>query len=274
MRLNQIQARLLQVSETPVLDAQVILAHILGKPRSWVLAHPEFSLTPEQAVELERALTRLEAGEPLPYVLGHWEFFGMDFSVSRQVLIPRPETELMVEQALTWLRRHPARRAVLDVGTGSGCIALSLAIKTPNLHVLANDISPGALEQAQSNLLRYALQGRVQFVLADLFPEVGGSFDLICANLPYIPSAELARLKVGRWEPQLALDGGPDGLRLVRRLLRQAPSHLAPGGLLLVEIEANQGQAVLDLARDAFPAAEIALLPDLAGKDRLLCIQS
>ena len=195
MRLNQIQAHLLQVSETPGLDAQVILAHILGKPRSWVLAHPEFSLTPEQAVELERALARLEAGEPLPYVLGHWEFFGMDFSVNRQVLIPRPETELMVEQALTWLRRHPARRAALDVGTGNGCIALSLAIKIPDLHVLASDISPGALEQAQSNLHRYALQGRVQFILADLFPEVGGSFDLICANLPYIPSAELARLK-------------------------------------------------------------------------------
>lgn len=272
--LNQIQARLLQVSETPALDAQVVLAHVLGCSRSWVLAHPDISLTPAQVAGLESALARLQAGEPLPYVLGHWEFYGLDFSVSRQVLIPRPETELLVEQALSWLHLHPARRYGLDVGTGSGCIALSLVHHIPDLRLLASDISPDALEQAQLNLRRHSLQERVTCVLADLFPALGTPFDLICANLPYIPSEELARLKVGLWEPQLALDGGPDGLSLVRRFLERAPSHLASGGLLLAEIEANQGQAVLALARQAFPVAEIGLLLDLAGKDRLVRIQS
>jgi release factor glutamine methyltransferase len=272
--VDQIKARLTQVSETPALEAQVLLAHILGCERSWVLAHPEISLNPEQSAELESELVRLEAGEPLPYILQRWEFFGMDFSVSPQVLIPRPETELLVEQALAWLRANPERRFALDVGTGSGCIALALAVNVPDLHILASDISFGALEQARQNLRRIAATARVEFILADLLPAVAEPVDLICANLPYIPSRELAKLKVGRWEPRLALDGGPDGLSLIRRFLEQAPSSLAPGGLLLIEIEAGQGPAALNLARQAFPKAENFLLHDLAGKDRLVRIQN
>ena len=272
--VDQIEERLTQVSETPALEAQVLLAHLLGRPRSWVLAHPEISLNPEQLAELESRLARLETGEPLPYILQRREFFGLDFSVGPQVLIPRPETELLVEQALAWLRANPGRRSALDVGTGSGCIALALAVNIPDLNILASDISAGALEQAQANLRRYALPARVEFILADLIPAFRKPVDLICANLPYIPSHELSRLKVGRWEPRLALDGGPDGLSLIRRLLDQAPSSLAPGGLLLMEIEAGQGQAVLDLARQSFPEAEIVLLQDLAGRDRLVRIQN
>jgi len=272
--VDQIKERLTQVSETPALEAQVLLAHLLGRSRSWVLAHPEISLNAEQLTELERQLVRLETGEPLPYVLQRQEFFGLDFTVSPQVLIPRPETEMLVEQALAWLRSNPGRRTVLDVGTGSGCIALSLAVNLPDLDILASDISAGALEQAQENLRRYAQQARVEFMLADLIPASRKRMDLICANLPYIPTDELSKLEVGRWEPRLALDGGPDGLSLIRRFLDQAPSSLAPGGLLLMEIEAGQGQAVLDLARQSFPEAEIALLQDLAGRDRLVRIQS
>jgi len=272
--IEQITARLTCVTETPALDAQVLLAHILGRRRSWVLAHPEISLNPGQIAQLEDELLRLENGEPLPYVLQRWEFFGLDFSVSPQVLIPRPETELLVEQALVWLQAHPERRLALDVGTGSGCIALALAVHIPDLHILASDISAGALEQAQLNLRRYSPQARLEFVLADLLPAVGEPYDLICANLPYIPSSELAKLKVGQWEPRLALDGGLDGLSVIRRFLAQAPSGLAPGGLLLLEIEAGQGPAVMNLARQAFPQAEIVLLPDLAGKDRMVRIQS
>jgi release factor glutamine methyltransferase len=229
--LDQITSRLRRVSDTPALEAQVLLAQILGSSRSWVLAHPEISLNPEQTAELESGLSRLETGVPLPYILQHWEFFGMDFSVGPQVLIPRPETELLVEQALIWLRAHPGRRAALDVGTGSGCVALALAVNIPDLYVLASDISAGALEQARSNLLHYAVQTRVELILADLLPAVGGPVDLICANLPYISTDELAKLKVGKWEPQLALDGGPDGLSLIRRFLEQAPYSLTPGGL-------------------------------------------
>ena len=272
--IEQINARLARVSETPALDAQVLLAHILGRQRSWVLAHPEISLNSGQIAELEYKLVCLEDGEPFPYVLQRWEFFGLDFSVSPQVLIPRPETELLVEQALAWLQAHPDRRLALDMGTGSGCIALALAVHVPDLHILASDISAGALEQAQLNLRRYSPQACLEFVLADLLPAVGEPFDLICANLPYIPSSELAKLKVGQWEPRLALDGGLDGLSVIRRFLAQAPSGLAPGGLLLLEIEAGQGPAVMNLARQAFPQAEIVLLPDLAGKDRMVRIQS
>jgi len=262
------------VSETPALEAQVLLAHILGCQRSWVLAHPEICLNPEQSAELESRLTRLENGEPLPYVLQRREFFGLDFSVSPQVLIPRPETELLVEQALGWLRANPGRRSALDVGTGSGCIALALAVNVPDLHILASDISSDALEQAGENLDRIAGQARVDFILADLIPAVREPVDIICANLPYIPSDELAKLKVAVWEPRIALDGGPDGLSLIRRFLEQAPASLAPGGLLLMEIEAGQGKAALDLAGQAFPRAEIVLLPDLAGRDRLVRIRN
>ena len=272
--IEQIKARLICVSETSALDAQVLLAHTLGRRRSWVLAHPEISLSPEQIAQVEGRLFRLENGEPLPYVLQCWEFFGLDFSISPQVLIPRPETELLVEQALLWLQAHPDRRLALDVGTGSGCIALALAVNIPDLYILASDISAGALNQAQVNLRRYSVQARLEFIQADLLPAVGEPFDLICANLPYIPSSELTKLKVGRWEPRVALDGGPDGLSLIRRFLEQAPSGLAPGGLLLLEIEAGQGPIALSLARKAFPRAEIVLIPDLAGKDRLDRIQS
>lgn len=272
--VDQIKERLSGVSESSALDAQVLLAHILGCPRSWVLSHPEISLSPEQSIDLENRLARLESGEPLPYVLQTWEFFGLDFSIGPQVLIPRPETELLVEQALAWLRENPGRRSAVDVGTGSGCIALTLAVNIPDLHILGSDISAGALEQAHKNLRRYDLQAQVEFILADLIPALKEPVDLICANLPYIPSIELTRLKVGGWEPQLALDGGPDGLSLIRRLLGQAPACLAAGGLLLMEIEAGQGQAVKSLARQSFSGAEIALLQDLAGRDRLIRIQN
>jgi release factor glutamine methyltransferase len=272
--IDQITERLTQVSETPALEAQVLLAHILGRQRSWVLAHPEICLSPEQSAELESRLTRLENCEPLPYVLQHREFFGLDFSVSPKVLIPRPETELLVEQALDWLRANPGRRSALDVGTGSGCIALALAVNVPDLHILASDISSEALAQAGENLDRIAGQARVEFILADLIPAVREPVDIICANLPYIPSDELAKLKVAGWEPRIALDGGPDGLSLIRRFLEQAPASLAPGGLLLMEIEAGQGEAALDLAGQAFPRAEIILLQDLAGRDRLVRIRN
>jgi release factor glutamine methyltransferase len=272
--VDQIRDRLDKVSESSALDAQVLLAHILERPRSWVLAHSEITLSPEQSIDLENSLVRLESGEPLPYVLQTWEFFGLDFSISPQVLIPRPETELLVEQALAWLRANPRRRSAMDVGTGSGCIALTLAMNVPDLHILGSDISAGALEQAHKNLHRYGLQAQVEFVQADLIPALKHQVDLICANLPYIPSNELTRLKVGRWEPQLALDGGPDGLSLIRRLLGQAPDGLAPGGLLLVEIEAGQGQAVMSLARESFSRAETDLIQDLAGRDRLIRIQN
>ncbi|GAB4504192.1 MAG: peptide chain release factor N(5)-glutamine methyltransferase [Anaerolineales bacterium] len=270
---RKIAQRLSKVSETADLDTQVLLAHILDKPRVWLIAHPEAPLTQPQLASIEEAVSRLEAGEPLPYVLGHWSFYGLEFEVTPDVLIPRPETELLVERALGWLTAHPSRRVIADVGTGSACIAIALAVHQPEARLIATDISAQALEIARRNGSRHNVAGRIEFVHCDLLPGEKSRFDLICANLPYIPTATLRRLTVYEHEPALALDGGADGLAMIRRLLKMAPTRLFPGGMMLLEIEASQGMAVLSLAYDYFHAAKISLSKDLAGHDRLLQIE-
>lgn len=272
-------ARLSARSDTPQLDARILLAHVLNKPQTWVLAHPALSPDPEQAAALEALIQRLERGEPLPYVLGHWEFFGLDFELTPDVLIPRPETELLIERAIPWLQASPARRTVADVGTGSGCIAISIAVHIPEVWVFATDISLPALEVAQRNALKHRVANRIDFVDCDILPahieplSTEQHFDLICANLPYIPTEKLHNLPVYGREPTLALDGGADGLDPFRKVLGLAPDWLAPGGRLLIEIEATRGAAALSLAYDAFSEAEIHLHQDLTGRDRLLEIQ-
>src|SRR6266487_1194296 len=139
--LSDITTSLASISDTPALDASVLLAHIVRKPRTWVLAHPELTLKTEEQNRLNASLARLESGEPFPYVLGHWEFFGLDFDITPDVLIPRPETELLVEKAIAWLQEYPGRRTVADVGTGSGAIAVSIAVNVPDINILATDIS-------------------------------------------------------------------------------------------------------------------------------------
>jgi release factor glutamine methyltransferase len=274
--LSEITTRLTSLSDNPALDASVLLANILGKPRTWLMAHPEIALTSEQQQKLNMSVNRLEDGEPFPYVLGHWEFFGLDFEITPEVLIPRPETELLVEKAIAWLQESPARRTVADVGTGSGVIAISIALHIPDANILASDISQKALTVAQKNALRHNVQQRIEFVACDLLPAKPELFsteqhlDLICANLPYIPTPTLSTLPVFGREPTLALDGGVDGLDLIRRLLKLAPGWLAPNGLILLEIEASRGIQALNLAYDLFSEAEIHLHQDLTGRDRVL----
>ncbi len=264
------------ISDTPALDASVLVAHIVNRPRTWVIAHPELALTADQQKRLDDSLARLEAGESFPYVLGHWEFFGLDFDVTPDVLIPRPETELLVEKAIAWLQRSLVRRTVADVGTGSGAIAISIAINVPDAHVLATDISHLVLEVAHKNAVKFSVDHRIDFVQCDLLPQhidplpTESHFDLICANLPYIPTEKLHNLPIFGREPTLALDGGPDGLDPIRRLLNIGPEWLAPNGLILLEIEATQGIQALNLACDLFSRAEIHLHRDLMGRDRLL----
>jgi release factor glutamine methyltransferase len=264
--------RLAAHSETPGLDAQVLLARLLQVSRAWLLARPEQPLPPETGAALEAALLRLEAGEPLPYLLGRWEFYGLEFAVGPAALIPRPETELLVEHALGWLRAHPAARLAADVGTGTGCIAVSLAAQVADLRFAALDLSAAALALAADNARRHGVERRVWLVQADLLPRLARRFDLVCANLPYIPTGELAGLRVADFEPTLALDGGPDGLAVIRRLVGRLPAALAAGGRALLEIGAGQGAAALALARLSLPGARAAVLPDLAGRDRLLVL--
>jgi len=270
--LPELRSRLTPVSQTPLLDAQVLLGHVLGRTRTWVLAHPEAHLSSVQEHTLRDALTLLETGQPLPYVLGHWEFYGLDFFITPDTLIPRPETELLVEQALSWSRTRSKRLRAADIGTGSGCIAISLALTASNVHVLGCDLSMPALLVAKANAHRHGVSGNVDFVQCDLLTPVRSQFDLICANLPYIPTETLHSLKVYQREPELALDGGEDGLAHIQRLINGAKAALAPGSLLLLEIEASSGAAFISLARQAFPKADVQVLPDLAGCDRLVSV--
>ena len=270
--------RLAAHTETSLLDAQVLLAQAAGQTRAWVLAHPEAELSPAQLDWLEHALHRLEAGEPLPYVLGKWEFFGLAFAVTPAVLIPRPETELLVEQALGWARQRQAqgggRLRIADVGTGSGCIAVSLALSLPQTTITAIDLSWQALRVAQHNAQAHGVAQHLHLAQADLLSSfTEHSFDLVCANLPYVPTDRLRDLPIFGKEPTLALDGGADGLVLIRRLLQQAQACLAPGGLLLAEIEVSLGEAALALAQAELDSARAAVLQDYTGRDRLLRVE-
>lgn len=270
----------------PLREAHLLLALVLGQTREWVIAHPEQPLTSEQQSHFTELTTQAASGVPLPYLLGHWEFFGLDFVVTPDVLIPRPETELIVELALRSISNSPNSR-ILDIGTGSGIIAVTLAVKLPHTNISAVDISPAALAVAQANARHHNVADRITFIESDLLstlakhPEQSewataplSTFDLILANLPYIPTDDLHSLTVAKHEPTLALDGGPDGLTLIRRLLADAPRCLAPGGTILLEIEYRQGEAVKEIAQAAFPNSPITVHKDLSGLDRVVEIVS
>lgn len=260
-------------SETPVLEVQVIAAYLLGHPREWVIAHPDFSLASTQVENLNHALVRLQNREPLAYITGQQAFYGLDFIVSPAVLIPRPETELMVEEAIQWLEANPHRRHAADIGTGSGVIAITLADTFPDLNMTGIDISEDALAVASKNVTKHNVQERVLLKKNDLLSNIDESFDLILANLPYIPTQTLNSLNGLRYEPRLALDGGPDGLQALRMLLEQAPAPILPRGAIFLEIEATLSQPILQIARDFFPQAKIDLLFDFANLPRLVRIQ-
>lgn len=270
--LSDAVARLGPHSETAQLDAQVLLAHLAGKNRAWIAAHPDFEM---EAGRVEPALKRLEAGEPLPYVVGKWEFYGLEFDLSPATLIPRPETEVLVEKALRWLKENPGRNRIADIGTGSGAIAVSIAKAVREVQILATDLSASALQTARQNAEKHGVHHQIDFVECDLLPiqDHPSRFDLICSNPPYIPTASLHTLPVYGREPSLALDGGPDGLSITRRFFERIPAQVAPQGLILLEIESTLGEAVTRLAERSFPKASIHLQRDLAGRDRVIQIK-
>ncbi|NMC52844.1 MAG: peptide chain release factor N(5)-glutamine methyltransferase [Chloroflexi bacterium] len=270
--LEAARQRLNGRQDEPALSARLLAARHIKKDRAWIIAHDNDPLPAELITALEADLDRLIQGVPLPYVLGAWEFYGLSFQVNESVLIPRPETELLVETALNWINQHPGPLRAADVGTGSGCIAAALAHHSPLMHITAVDISRPALRVARQNFLQLNLAGQVSTLQSDLLSSLSGPLDLICANLPYIPSAKLPHLDVTAHEPSLALDGGPDGLVLVQELLLQARTRMANCFLILLEVEADHGQAAPELARQIFPQANITLLRDLAGLPRLVSI--
>ena len=271
--LERIRIEIEDHSDSPYLDALVLLAHVSGKPRSEILAHPNPEITLEQEAQLMSSVEKIIAGTPLPYVLGVWEFFGLQFKITPKILIPRPESEWLVETGINWLREHPKRRDCLDLGTGSGCLAVAAAKSIPDLKVIAIDISYSALLVAQENARIHQVEDRIKFITSDLLNGAVPKVDLIIANLPYIPSEKLMELSVYRTEPRLALDGGSNGLSYIGRFLESNSEVINPGGLMLLELDEDKGEDTLILAGDILPEADIHLIQDLSGQDRYLRIE-
>ncbi len=264
--------------ESPALDAEVLLSHVTGLNRAGLYREWERRLSEEEAARFFTLVERRTFGEPVAYLTGHKEFMGLDFVVNPHVLIPRPETELLVETALRLL---PPAPFIIEVGTGSGAITVSLACLIPDAVVYATDLSAEALAVARVNAAKYGVAGRVSFYHGDLMEPLAdcipaGGADLIAANLPYIAREDLPGLprEVRLFEPTLALDGGTGGLALYRRLLPAAAGFLRQGGFLLMEIGYNQGRELTALLKkDQSPVGnfwEVTILKDLSGLDRLV----
>lgn len=285
-------------SESARLDAELLLGHALDADRTALLAHPEHPVGPEAAGRFEAALRRREAGEPVAYIRGLKEFHGVAFAVDGRALIPRPETEVLVDLALGEIADRLLRAprppgtpplCVADVGTGSGAIAVALAVglrrrgMLADVEIVASDASEAAAALARENAVGHAVGDRVGVTTADLLPPAGSRaglldvparFDVVCANLPYIPSAVVPTLPVAAsFEPVAALDGGPDGLDLVRRLLAVLPERTAVDGVVVLEIGSDQGAAIHALAGALLPAWEVRVEPDLAGRPRVAVLE-
>ena len=261
----------------PRLESEVMLSDVLGVPRHRLYAYQDDAI-PEEAVEaLEKVVRRRLEREPLAYILGHREFYGVDLTVGPGVMVPRPETEMLVERALLVCleRMDRAGLVVADVGTGSGGIAVSLAMHLPGVALYATDISAEALEVARANVEKFGLGPRVTLLEGDLLEPLPGRVDVIVANLPYIPSGRLEELQPElAWEPRTALDGGMDGMDQLRRLMGQSACRLTSDGVMLLEIDPGQGETLRRLAEKLFPGATTSVEEDLAGLERLFVLES
>lgn len=267
-------------SRSPRLDAELLLARALSATRAELFREPGRELSADEAAEFGVLVDRRLAREPVAYILGHRAFRTIDLEVTPDVLIPRPETETLVDVALEELKALPLagpdpedEPLAIDVGTGSGCIALALAAEDPFVRVVATDVDPLALAVARGNAARLGLAPRVEFVLSDLFHDVGERpFDLVVSNPPYIPADEYVALEpnVRDHEPRLALYGGVDGLDVYRRLVPGAALLLRPGGMLAVEVGAGQATAVAGIMTAAGAFGTPATRDDLAGVPRVV----
>jgi len=263
--------------DDPALEAELLLRHVLGLDKSYFFLRLPDQLSHEQHRSFLKLLGERAAHKPAAYISGHREFYGLDFRVQPGVLIPRPETEMLVEQSLALagdLRDRGKRVRIVDVGTGSGAIAIAVAKHAPEAEVLATDRSRDALVIAAYNARQMRFAGRVKFLEGDLLDPVHGQVDIVAANLPYIPSAAIESLapEVKDWEPREALDGGADGLDAIRRLIACLPVRVRPGGAAVLEIGYDQGSAVLALTA-SLGCASTTIVKDLSGFDRVAVIK-
>jgi release factor glutamine methyltransferase len=256
--------------EDASLEGEILLRQVLGVDRSRLYAGLEFELEEEQETALYRLVERRCRGEPSAYITGHREFYGLDFIVGDDVLIPRPETELLVEKVLEIARTNQIK-TIADIGTGCGAIAISLAANLPAIKIYAADLSPEALEVAKQNSRLHKVADRVTLLQGNLLEPIPEMVDIIVANLPYISEADLAAVyRVLQGEPILALNGGEDGLEVINTLVRQAGSKIRPGGWLVLEVGEGQAQTVASLARRTYLSVKIDIFKDLAGIERVV----
>lgn len=262
----------------PRLDAQVLLGHVLQVERTILYTYPERSLTPEQEQQYRLLIERRKAGEPVAYLVGHKAFFGRDFLVDERVLIPRPETELLVEAALSSIRAMSAvgrTPLIADIGTGTGIIPITLALEEPRIPYLYGiDISAAALDVARLNSQRHAVASRIRFLQGDLLAPLPEPVDMLIANLPYVGTNEMEMLSpdVRAFEPHLALFSGPEGLDLLQRFFVEAQQagKLKAQAVLLLEIGYQQREPLLRLLQECWPQASVTFEKDYASWDRLL----
>jgi release factor glutamine methyltransferase len=258
-------------SASPRLDAEVLLAHVLGSLRTEVLTHPEWPLESAVVTAFERLVRRRVDAEPMAYLLGEREFYGHLFRVDRRALIPRPETELLVDLGVAAVQRwreHGVAPTVVEVGTGTGAVAISLALAC-GARVIATEVDAEALSLARENAAQ--LGGDVSLVQADLLRGLSGPIHVLLANLPYVPISRALPRDVRDYEPHVALFGGERGTELIERLLDQARGLIADGGEIDVELdEEEQAQPVAALARTVYPGAEVSICRDHGGYDRVV----
>jgi release factor glutamine methyltransferase len=263
---------------SPRLEARVLLAETLGASAAWVMAHPEGEVQPERRSLYFSRVSRRATHEPLAYIVGHREFYGLDLEVTPAVLIPRPETELLVEAALVAARRIRGTGQgwplAVDLGTGSGAVAVAMAANLPGLRIIAVDISPEALAVARANAARHGVMDRIEFRVGDVLEVVPERPGLVVANLPYVPTTEFEALMpdVREHEPRQALDGGPEGTLAIARALAQGADRLERPGALLFEIGHGQGERLAAVARRLYPEATVQVRRDYAGLERILAV--
>ena len=268
----QSKEKLSNYSDSSAVEINAILSEVLKKDLSWCLANPEELLDTNQIQKLNIMLNLLMDGFPLAYVLGFCEFYGLKFLVDSNVLIPRPETELLVEHAIQWLSTHPGRKHVGDVGIGSGAILVSVMKHLPYLIGYGFDISRAALNIAKMNSEFHQISN-LQYFQMDCLSGFNKKFDVILANLPYIPSNEVQKLDVSRFEPRIALDGGVQGVDIVNKIIKQIPYHLSKPGLVLLEIQFDQAKEITEIVNQTIPAAMVSTIKDLSGFDRIIKIE-
>ena len=273
--LHAAQSRLREAGiDDAGLEAEVLLRHALDLDRAQLYARLHEGLDETHRADFQRLINRRVAHEPTAYIVGHKEFYGIDLEVTPDALVPRPETELLVDEALRVAPDGPC--AIADVGTGCGAIAVALATRLPQAVIYAIDDSERALALAARNVERFGLTSHFRLLRGDLLDPLPEPVDLIVANLPYVKTGDWEALppEIREHEPRAALDSGPNGTEALERLLRVAPSYLRPKGRLLAEIAWDEGELLVEVARECFPRARVTIEKDLAGLDRILMIQT